>query len=143
MGDIKMVYISTIVITLAICLFLVFVLLSIYNRKKPSNNVVNINVNVPKFIDDFTTSYSTFDQNEKLINTGTLPNGRVSVINGTNQKGYVQINIKQISTGKIVNTYNYRGTTGDTLTLDMNNTLNLPSKIITIINEIPKQITVN
>ena len=102
-----MVYISAVLITLTISLFTVFVVLYYYNKKNTSNNIISINVNVPKFMNGFITGYSSYDQNGKLINTGTLPNVRVSAINGMSEKGYVQINIKQVSTGKIVSTYNF------------------------------------
>ena len=139
MDDIKMIII---LIILTFVVFIFFVL--IYNKNKdptPEIKPKNINVKVPKFMDDFTTSYSTFDKNGKVVITAPLPNGAISSIQLST--GRVEINIKEVSTGKIVSTYNYRGTTGVPLTLDQNNTLNLPSTIVTIINNIPTQITIN
>jgi hypothetical protein len=141
-----MIYISIVVITLS--LFIVFILVNNHNKKNESN-VVSINVNVPKFMEGFTTDYSSYDQNGKLIGTGTLPNGRVSPIKGMTTTGYVQINIKQVSTGKIVSTYNFNNnytgviSTGVNLILDQDNTLVLPSTIVTIINNISTKITIN
>jgi len=136
MMNIKMVHISAIIIA---GIFVLFVLFILYNKN--TEVIETINVNVPKFMDDYTTSYSTFDKNGTTIMTDTLPNGQVSTLKL--KQGYLEINIKQISTGQIIRTYNYRGTIGVSLTLEPNNTLNLPNTIVTIINEIPTQITLN
>jgi hypothetical protein len=136
------------IIIITVIVLVVFIITIVFNKRNENNPEIDnqvdpdesIKVYVPNFINDFVVNYSKFDANGNVLATYTLPRGKTSKI--ILNFGYITLNIKQISTGKIVSTYNYNnnyiGTIppGTNLTVDINNTIKLPGTIITVVNNI-------
>ena len=120
-----------------IILIIISFLITLLNR--PSKSSKSFNVIVPNLLPEFTTRYSTYDSDGNIINTGILKPGQ-NTINGI--YGYIQIYITD-SLSNNVETFNINNPSDSTNTLQIiNNTITLPYNIITIINNIPTQITI-
>jgi hypothetical protein len=106
---------------------------------KPSTQSKSINVIVPNLLPKFTTSYSTYNSDGNVINTGILKPGQNSI---TGIYGYIQIYISDALQNN-VETFNINNPSDSNNTLQIvNNTITLPSNIITIINNIRTEITI-
>ena len=120
-----------------IIIIIISFLITLLNR--PSKSSKSFNVIVPNLLPEFTTRYSTYDSDGNIINTGILKPGQ-NTINGI--YGYIQIYITD-SLSNNVETFNINNPSDSTNTLQIiNNTITLPYNIITIINNIPTQITI-